>query len=491
MHALVVFNGCLRSGGLAGDFAKTSKEFIANGFKPKCLSNLDLHQMMRVHQGPMLHGRDEMSAREEIYIWNEPPFYELVHGGMKRRVLDWVRDTASVIEQNDRMVIVIATHGSRQGSIVFRSGQTMESMNVEEFYDELQALPQNVRVLFASLACFAGSWKKLARLGGCRDAIVELSSSADQMSINHRSGSAWIQELNKFPDGNIVRHTKRIRVEMKHAPANQTSSTPKFAFSHFFIRKKPMTHFLNSPTIVQAVLSASTFEEREKERKEMLSRIRTDSRAKRYWNRFADSLGFGDHTSNELDDGVREIRSYLRELGSETNAGNRVDLVSACYDVLGGDGGETLKQQTLNTIVWQHCQMTLVEATLKYLKQEGLIGTILSQKKMARIYAHELDGLSRKTFLAVQNRLWEITCIRDLLHSSGDDKVSVIFPDGYDLLLHNVMFNHRDAPTLERIACAIEEFMSPSTVVPSSSAVAASSSVVLPSSCVVTARNDL
>lgn len=73
-YALVVFNGCLSSGGLAGDFVKISKEFIAHGLEPKCLSNLDLHQIMRVHRGPILYRRDEISAREEVYIWNEPLF---------------------------------------------------------------------------------------------------------------------------------------------------------------------------------------------------------------------------------------------------------------------------------------------------------------------------------------------------------------------------------------------------------------------------------
>ena len=55
----------VRSGALAGDFAKISKELIVSGLSPTCLSSLDLQAIMLGHRGPMLYGRDEMGLREE------------------------------------------------------------------------------------------------------------------------------------------------------------------------------------------------------------------------------------------------------------------------------------------------------------------------------------------------------------------------------------------------------------------------------------------
>lgn len=229
-YALVVFNGCEGSSGLAGDFVKISKSFIDKGIQPTCLSNHDMHHFMVCHEGPLLYGRSELGEKEKIFDWNEEPFYELVSSGMKQRVLEWVRDTASIIQENERMVIVIATHGMQKGHIVFETGHSRETIDVEEMYGAIRHLPKYTRLLFVNLACYASRWKSLARLGGSRDVMVEVSSKKRETSKNHISGSrrcrcsffghAWIQEVNKFPDGNIVQHTKRIKEEMLCIPAN-------------------------------------------------------------------------------------------------------------------------------------------------------------------------------------------------------------------------------------------------------------------------------
>lgn len=77
-HALVVLSADILSGGLAVDFVKISKEFITAGIAPTCLSNIDLRVLFHRYQGPILYGREEMGAREEVFGLMEPPFYHLV-----------------------------------------------------------------------------------------------------------------------------------------------------------------------------------------------------------------------------------------------------------------------------------------------------------------------------------------------------------------------------------------------------------------------------
>ena len=64
--------------GLAGDFAKTSKQFVKNGHRSTFLWSPDLQAIMVRHKGPMLSGREDMDEREEISLPNKPLFYKLI-----------------------------------------------------------------------------------------------------------------------------------------------------------------------------------------------------------------------------------------------------------------------------------------------------------------------------------------------------------------------------------------------------------------------------
>lgn len=241
---------------------------MASGLQPTCLSSLDLKAIMFRHRGPMLYGRDEMGQREEIFVLNEPPFYKLVQTGLKACVLRWVEDTVRVIKPDERMVMVICAHGGSGGAIFLDSSNGSESLEVDEIYSALELLPNRVSVLFINLACYAGSWGQLTRLGANRNIMVEAASSERRTSRNHISpslkcrcsffGHALIQELKRFPDGLIVEHTERIKEEMKHIPAKQQCPRARFFFSSRSIRSNLMTDFLSSPRIVQQVLNASS-----------------------------------------------------------------------------------------------------------------------------------------------------------------------------------------------------------------------------------------
>ena len=74
-------------------------------------------------------------------------------------------------------------------------------------------------------------------------------------------------------------------------------------------------------------------------------------------------------SANEGDPQILLIKKYLDKLGGNANAGERSDLSTACYEVLQDPEHDELKQQTVNTIVWQDKQMILVKGTLEYLRK--------------------------------------------------------------------------------------------------------------------------
>lgn len=79
------------------------------------------------------------------------------------------------------------------------------------------------------------------------------------------------------------------------------------------------------------------------------------------------SLPWG--SANEGDPQTLPIKKYLDKLGGNANAGERSGLSTACYEVLQEPEHDELKQQTVNTIVWQDKQMILVKGTLEYLRK--------------------------------------------------------------------------------------------------------------------------
>lgn len=209
-HVLVALSADILSGGLAADFVKISKEFITAGIAPTCLSNIDLRVLIHRYQGPILYGREEMGAREEVVGLMEPPFYHLVKNGLKSRVIQWIQDTSTIMSPNESAVIVITGHGMENGGILFYSPQQgKEWLEVKELYNVLHLMPQSVNILLVNLACYSDHWRKLASLGGHQQITVETASLPSEISRNHLSKSrrcrcswfrhAWITEWKRYP----------------------------------------------------------------------------------------------------------------------------------------------------------------------------------------------------------------------------------------------------------------------------------------------------
>ena len=54
---------------------------------------------------------------------------------------------------------------------------------------------------------------------------------------------------------------------------------------------------------------------------------------------------------------------------------------------------------------------------------------------------------------------WKITSVHNLLHSDAEKAVPVLYQEGFDFLLQNIIFNYSGIGSLERMAREIEEFM--------------------------------
>lgn len=87
---------------------------------------------------------------------NDLVFWVQVDRGLKGRILDWIQAASGAMRPGDRMVIVIATHGTpKSGSIYLQTAHDKELLLIDELYIALKQLPEHVRILFVNLACFS------------------------------------------------------------------------------------------------------------------------------------------------------------------------------------------------------------------------------------------------------------------------------------------------------------------------------------------------
>ena len=173
-------------------------------------------------------------------------------------------------------------------------------------------------------------------------------------------------------------------------------------------------------------------------------------------------------SANEGDPQILLIKKYLDKLGGNANAGERSDLSTACYEVLQDPEHDELKQQTVNTILWQDKQMLLVKGTLEYLKKEGHLAKCLSPKAANRTLRRSGgDDNSRPVMVKIRLRFLDISHVQNLLHTSGRDMLSILYQDAFNWLLGNVLWYSLHYPThfsLEETAHVIEDFLGKSTI---------------------------
>ena len=457
-HALVVFSGCPDSGGLAADFIKISKQLISDGLNPTCLSTQDLY------------GSEDMS-KQDVHTVNDPVFYQHVHSQLRDRVIDWVTQASAAMQKGDEMIIVMAAHEEIfHGIFLLKTAQDEEFLRVEELYLALKHLPTDVRILFINLVCFSKKWGALANKleeGQVQEILTETASSSLEASKNHRTMSnrahyscvrcAFVNEIVIYPDTTVREHTQRIREEMKCLPDDDNRIIPQCFPAPRGLLSGATTQFISIPNMLQYILTIVSIEDMAKAQ----LKIRQAVRAKQCLKKLLDFFGIRDLVSNnKTDAGAVLIRNYIDELGPNAYAGEKSDLVEACFDALKGAEGQNLKEQVVHTIMWQRRQLSLVSEHLLDLKIRGYLSTLLDLEEVAKESARELDDTSLKVYTDTHDRLWSIPCVRGLLYSSGN-LVPICFQDGYNFLLQNIFFNQMLDPLdfqIDQVLSATQHF---------------------------------
>ncbi|CAG8903701.1 unnamed protein product [Penicillium egyptiacum] len=400
---LVVFGGSIVDPYLATDFVMVSKKFMADGLDPTCLSGTHL-RLITDMSGPFLFGRDDLRSLSQIYDSSEAanPFYRIAGpGGLKREILNWVRNVSTRVVSGDRVIIIFMAQGLQRSDIILNSQIGTEYLTRAEVTTALAILPQGIRVLLANEACYSGSWATIAAdTDSGRDAAVATAGSIGEQSYNYRSASgryrcslfaaAFIEELTTHAEGRIDRHYTRIREEMSHVSPNQDSCTLLLVPSSRSLWSHNIAHFVLTPNIATAIANLPS----DQSRHELL--LQSRSQAQTFWARHRSirlpGQGHANEASEDSDMELGLIHSYLDELGNAAADQNRCTLATACHLVVDGRVGEDMKHRIVNTIAWQDTQMLRVYGLLSLLVDEALISPPLDERACSELAKKDYEA---------------------------------------------------------------------------------------------------
>lgn len=445
---MAVFGGGQLSQALAGDYTKACKVFMEKGLRPKCYSSIHMHDIMHYCGRVLKYGRDDLGSRREIVLtWDEPDLYEVLHVGLRDKIVEWISNVARIIQADESVIIFIAGHGSQDdGSVQLAVSQGMEYLTIQDINLALQALPINVRVLVVNLACFSGQWGSLASTPG-RDVLVEASTGSNEVSLNYRSGSgefrcsvfgqAYVNDITTFPDGIISDHGRRIREEVqstrrRNLPANYSMSNSQTIPSSGPLLNVGLTHFMNSTEFIQSILGASNIEDRDRYRKRILSRVGGMTKLRQLCAKLLVHRRRGGQGTNA---NLEVIKNYVDTVGDLADYGERSDLVGMAWRVLNGKGKE-FEEKTAKTIMWQYEQLDKVENMLDHMQQKNQLVSVFKRCAMGI-----LNGERRNYELEINERLLNMPCIRGLLQPTDPSVFRIFYQDAYNLLLYNFAVN--------------------------------------------------
>lgn len=152
------------------------------------------------------------------------------------------------------------------------------------------------------------------------------------------------------------------------------------------------------------------------------------------------------------------IQQYLDDLGSEATDQNCSTLATGCQSVLEGRGDDDLKQQVLNTIVWQEKQMMRVNELLHDLIRRELISSLPDggpSEDFGGDYAYFTSLFDRfeqgsAEFVEMMGPRWKDGCI------------DAVFDDATYWLVTLLVHNHALSPStfkVDEIQACVFEFL--------------------------------
>lgn len=276
-----------------------------------------------------------------------------------------------------------------------------------------------------------------------------------------------------FPNGVISQHSERIYEEMKATPPqslplNHTISTPQTTPSAEDIFGHEITDFVNSTNIVETIRQASTFKQRNHNRKNKLAFIDPKRSLRGVLVKFKNLMfpnealmSPGESTYPAMADiQLQLIKNYIGQFGAVAPQGEKADLALACCQVLEGKGGEEFKHMTLKTMQWQRLQMQKVQSLLDFLYTRQYLFKFYGQSAIERLQS--LDDESRRKLLKIHDRFMSVKCIRDLMQPVEPKIIRIFYQDAFNLLINNIVVNqlfHPDCAPLETVVQTAEQFL--------------------------------
>lgn len=453
-HTLIVYGGRRTDIAIATDFVAISKKFLNDGLGPLCLTGTDLRDVMDICPS-LVFGRADLGNRTTVYNMQEAThnrFYRVASNeGLKRDIFRWIENVCNIVRPGDRIITVFLAHGRNDThGLKLITGRQTEWLVPEEIITAFSTLPPNVRLLVVNEGCYSGPWSEIAQAftNNGQDVLVEAAAQGDEKSYNYLSPSgkrrcsmfatAWIRELETYPEGQIAQHHQRIKEEMEFVPPHQETNMPVTGTTRRNLAFHNISHFILSPNIALAIMHSATNQQRHE------STLRARSNARTFWaslRRFPmGGPGAANSASDDSDMEVVLMKNYLIDLGTQAQAQDNSSLATACEVALEGRGQKiNLQKRAIKTILWQQLQMERIGTLLQDLFDRNLIGYLFEVDEAKKaLRSHREEGHPIPKFARLSNT----TEISKLIAPLWEDGfIDVTFNDGVSWLMDTLACN--------------------------------------------------
>ena len=452
-HTLIVFGGSHTDIAIATDFVAISKKFIKDGLNPLCLTGTDLCDVLDICPS-LAFGCADTGDRVRIYNMQEArenPFYRMASDkGLKKDIFRWIKNISTRIRPGDRIITVFLGHGSNDASgLKLITRRQPEWLVPGEIMTAVSTLPRNVRLLIVNERCYPGPWSKMGQ-----DFTVETAAQEDKKSYNSHFptgkrgclmfATAWIQELETYPEGQIAQRHQRIKEEMQLIHPHQEPNVAVIGANRRHLACNG-SHFILSPNIATTIMDVAAKQERPGKT------LRACSNARTFWASLRRFPIRDPEAPNVASDGsdleIVLMHNYIIELGPQAAAMDKNALVTACQIALEGRGQMfNIQKRTVKTILWQELQMERIGTLLQDLLAKNLIGYFFEiDEAESFLRRHREAGYSTPKF----TRLSSATEICDLFVPLWDDGfIDGIFNDGVSWLMDTLACNKLLFPSM-------------------------------------------
>jgi hypothetical protein len=363
---------------MATDFASFRHEFELYGIDAEYITNVDLEKIIE-SEGPFIYGRDDVPGRqrEKVLDKGHPKFYTVIEDArkLKRKTLSWVRDTVAGAGRGDHILLVIISHGTKNGSVLIGGEtrtSTVEYLTSTEVKMACANLPRHTYLTILNTCCYSGSWVEIATSGMGIRVVHAATGHAKADNFKTQSGryrggvfvTTLLECLRRNPDGTLSQFAAEISNEVKaYREPNDLSTIPfppQVGISDSSFWHRQVDAFIpihpNStlaPTVsfalqdIQATKLGDLFKAIPRRKKD-------------------DAKSIPDELFCELDTALN--------LAMKRGGSNGEDQVySACSKVLAGEASVGVESKLLRTISWRERTALQAGRIARHLQTQGFL----------------------------------------------------------------------------------------------------------------------